>query len=92
LPVIQNHPNRAGAHLGTKRRSSLRHGSSLSRVGASDKLGAVQFLAKQRLNSRLHIRSEDAQSSSVASIDSPVIHDLRIMETHGFRSQQKAQL
>jgi hypothetical protein len=37
-------------------------------------------------------RNEDAQNSNVASIDAPVIHDLRIMETHGFRSQQKAQL
>jgi len=34
-------------------------------------------------------RSEDAQSSSVVSIDAPVIHDLRIMETHGFRSRKK---
>ena len=28
-------------------------------------------------------RSDDAHSSSVASIDAPIIHDLRIMVTHG---------
>ena len=33
---------RAGANLGTIRRCSFRHGSILSRVGASDKPGAVQ--------------------------------------------------
>ena len=37
-------------------------------------------------------RNEDAQSSSVASIEAPIIHDLRSMETRRFRSQTKAQL
>jgi hypothetical protein len=37
-------------------------------------------------------RSEDAQSSSVASIKAPVIHDLRIMETPRFRGHEKLQL
>jgi hypothetical protein len=37
-------------------------------------------------------RSDDAQSSSVASIDAPAIHDLRIMVTHGFRVAEKMQL
>jgi hypothetical protein len=36
-------------------------------------------------------RSEDAQSSSVVSIEAP-IHDLRIMVAHRFRAQQNAQL
>jgi hypothetical protein len=30
-------------------------------------------------------RSDDTQNSSVASIDAPIIHDLRIMVIHGFR-------
>ena len=32
-------------------------------------------------------RSDDAQSSSVVSIDAPAIHDLQIMVAHGFRDQ-----
>src|SRR4029077_14785225 len=35
-------------------------------------------------------RSDDAHNASVVSIDAPVIHDLRIMVTHGFRNQQNA--
>ena len=34
----------------------------------------------------------DAQSSSVASIDKPGVHDLRITETHCFRNQVELQL
>jgi hypothetical protein len=37
-------------------------------------------------------RSDDAQSSSVVSIDAPDIHDLRIMVTHRFRDHQETQL
>jgi hypothetical protein len=40
----------------------------------------------------LTARSDDAQSSSVVSIEIPVIHDLRIMVTDGFRRSNKAQL
>jgi hypothetical protein len=40
----------------------------------------------------LTARSDDAQSSSVVSIEIPVIHDLRIMVTDGFRRSKKAQL
>jgi hypothetical protein len=40
--VVQDHPNRAGTDLRGIRRNSLRHRSILSRVGASDKPGAVQ--------------------------------------------------
>ena len=32
-------------------------------------------------------RSDDAHNSRVVSIDAPIIHDLRIMVTHGFRNQ-----
>src|SRR5206468_9198881 len=39
--VVQDHPNRAGTDLGGIRGNSLRHGSMLSRVGASGKPGAV---------------------------------------------------
>ena len=39
----------------------------------------------------LTARSDNAQSSSV-SIEIPVIHDLRIMVTDGFRRSKKAQL
>src|SRR4051794_41426173 len=39
--VVQDHPNRAGTDLGGIRGNSLRHGSILSRVGASGKPGAV---------------------------------------------------
>jgi hypothetical protein len=42
--------------------------------------------------SALTARSEDAQSSSVASIDNPVIHDLLIMVNHGFRDRKNMQL
>jgi hypothetical protein len=37
-------------------------------------------------------RNKDAQNSSVASIDAPVIHDFRIMETRGFRNHPKSRL
>jgi hypothetical protein len=40
----------------------------------------------------LTARSDDAQSSNVVSIEIPVIHDLRIMVTDGFRRSMKAQL
>jgi hypothetical protein len=40
----------------------------------------------------LTARSDDAQSSSVVSIKIPVIHDLRIMVTDGFRRSKKTQL
>src|ERR1700739_2495450 len=40
--VVQDHPNRAGPDLRGTWRNSLRHLSILSRVGASDKPGAVQ--------------------------------------------------
>jgi hypothetical protein len=40
----------------------------------------------------LTARSDDAQSSSVVSIEIPVIHDLRIMVTDGFSRSKKAQL
>src|SRR5665811_1366914 len=40
----------------------------------------------------LTARSDDAQSSSVVSVEIPVIHDLRIMVTDGFRRSKKAQL
>src|SRR5271163_1899856 len=46
--VIQNHPHRASSHL---RRELVRclacHGSTLSRVGASGKPGAVQSVARR---------------------------------------------
>jgi hypothetical protein len=42
------------------------------------------LLPEQWPHSRFTSRNEDAQSSSVASIDTLVIHDLRIMETCGF--------
>src|SRR5208282_110771 len=35
-------------------------------------------------------RSDNAHNSSVVSIDAPIIHDLRIMVTHGFRNQTNA--
>jgi hypothetical protein len=34
-------------------------------------------------------RGDDAQSSSVVSIDAPAIHDLRIMVTYRFRAASK---
>ena len=37
-------------------------------------------------------RSDDAHSSSIATIEEPVIHDLRTMETYGFRLEKNAQL
>ena len=40
--VVQDHPNRAGTNLRGIRGNSLRHRSILSRVGASDKPGAVR--------------------------------------------------
>jgi len=42
--VLQHHPHGALTHFGGKLRGCpvIRHGSSLSRVGASDKPGAVQ--------------------------------------------------
>jgi hypothetical protein len=40
----------------------------------------------------LIFRSDEAQSSSVVSIEVPIIHDLRIMATHGFRQSQNVQL
>jgi outer membrane protein TolC len=40
--MIQDHPHRAGTDLGGIGWGSLRHGSILSRVGASGKPGAVQ--------------------------------------------------
>jgi hypothetical protein len=40
----------------------------------------------------LIFRSDEAQSSSVVSIEALVIHDLRIMVTHGFRQSQNVQL
>jgi hypothetical protein len=40
--VVQNHSHRASADLGRIRGCTLRHGSILSRVGASDKPGTVQ--------------------------------------------------
>jgi len=43
--VVQDHPNRAGTDLGGIRGNSLRHGSILSRVGASGKPGAVQGIS-----------------------------------------------
>lgn len=47
--VLQNHPNRAGANLRTIRRCSFRHGSILSRVGASTKPGAVHIYKNREL-------------------------------------------
>src|SRR4051794_40948482 len=44
--VVQHHPNRAGTDLGGIRGNSLRHGSILSRVGASGKPGAVQSTSR----------------------------------------------
>jgi len=43
--VLQHHPHGALTHFGGKLRGCpvIRHGSSLSRVGASDKPGAVQI-------------------------------------------------
>jgi hypothetical protein len=53
--VIQNHHNRAVPDL---RRKTVRrlacHGSILSGVGASGKLGAVHFAALRRVGSGLH--------------------------------------
>ena len=37
-------------------------------------------------------RSDEAQSSSVVPIDAPVIHDLQIMVTQGFRYPKNPQL
>jgi hypothetical protein len=41
--VVQDHPNRPGTDLRGIGRNSLRHHSILSRVGASDKPGAVHY-------------------------------------------------
>jgi hypothetical protein len=43
VPVLENHPDRAGADLRRIRGCSLRHGSILSRAGASGNPGAVQL-------------------------------------------------
>ena len=51
--VLQHHPHGAFAHLGGKLRGCpvIRHGSILSRVGASDKPGAVQTPEEHALRS-----------------------------------------
>src|ERR1700756_439563 len=45
--VVQDHPNRAGTDLRGIWRNSLCHRSILSRVGASDKPGAVHYLTRK---------------------------------------------
>jgi hypothetical protein len=50
------------------------------------------LLREQRPDPRFTSRSDEAQSSSVVSIEAPAIHDLRIMVTHGFRNPPNLQL
>ncbi|OAV50293.1 hypothetical protein A6U98_22910 [Rhizobium sp. WYCCWR10014] len=70
----------------------LRHSSP----SESSRNWLAEFATRSSVNSgRIRAfasRNEDAQSSSVASIDTPVIHDLRIMETHGVRHSTHMQL
>ena len=44
--VVQDHPNRASTDLRGIWGNSLRHGSILSRIGASGKPGTVQFVSR----------------------------------------------
>ena len=62
--VIQNHPHRAGAHLGRELVGRLAcHGSTFSGVGASDKPGAVQALLRARA-----VRTIDALWRAIGEI------------------------
>jgi hypothetical protein len=60
--VIQNHPHRAGSHL---RRELVRclacHGSTLSRVGASGKPGAVHPANHAKTIDRFHVVKHAAE-------------------------------
>ncbi len=71
--VIQNHPNRTLANFGTIRRCTLRQGSDLSRVGASEKVGAVQGLRDRYRCKRLSGVRRSGRSPRVKASRDPAL-------------------
>jgi hypothetical protein len=73
--MVQDHPNRTGTHLRGIWGNSLRHGSILSRVGASGKPGAVQYRdwVKADIFKRLFDAASDEPDMEYARVDATII-------------------